>query len=346
MERLGNEGIRASIPQTYITNIIPSFSGKDTNTRDFNCKNLLHTSQKAIHFPLHIAIVEIPWVCWRRRELCNEKDADTHANQPSMSHPPAKSHSSKTRTTTSSVHKYETVLIEPPKKLSPKNGPTKTRDTSIIKREYNTVLIEPPKKPRTTGQWTKKKKATTSKKETNGKATTPAVLHTKKIKSHLDVIRIPCHGPPFHITRLPLITIGNGGMKPEDCVPGEEWLVQFPNMYSLAHEPQFNYRQRRLIGIPANDLSTSVKETYLMYVCYEETAGMPHNRYLEDLSGFNMFGESFLFKMEEDFGGDGKPVFRDMGAESARELESGGLLEAVVRKLLNSMTGKRDEGKG
>ena len=261
-----------------------------------------------------------------------------------MSRPPSSSQSSRPRTTTTLVREYNTVLIEPPKKLRVKDGPTKMRNTSILEPEYNTVLIEPPKKPSTTAQWTKK--GTTSKKQTKGKATTPTAFQPKNIKSRLDVIRIPCDGPPFRITSLPLIAIGNGGIKPEDCVPGEEWLVQFPNMWSIANEPKFNWHHRRLIGIPAKDLSSSVNETYLMYVCYEETAGVPHNKYLEQLSGFEMYGESFLFKMYTDFDGDGKPIFRDMGPESVKELESGGFMEAIVRKLLNSMTEKGDEGKG
>ena len=82
-----------------------------------------------------------------------------------------------------------------------------------------------------------------------------------------------------------------------------------------------------------------------MYVCFEEKAGVPHNRYLEGLSGVEMFGESFLFKMYRDFDGDGKPIFRDMGAESVRELEGGGLMEGIVRKMLDSMIQKGDEGK-
>lgn len=253
-----------------------------------------------------------------------------------------RSQPSKTRTTTTLGREYETVLIEPPKKHRTKDAPTKKRNTTIPEPEYNTVLIEPPKKPSNTGQRTKK--STASKKPTNVKAT-PAAAQPKTTKSRLDVIRIPCDGPPFCITNLPLIAIGNGGMDPKDCVPGEDWLVQFPNMWSLAHEPRFNYHSRRLIGIPAKKLSSCVDETYMMYVCYERTAGVPHNTYLEDFSGFEMYGESFLFKMGE-FDVDGRPNFRDMGTESVKELESGGLLEAIVRKLLNSMTQKGDEGKG
>ena len=250
--------------------------------------------------------------------------------------------SSRTSTTTTLVREYETVLIESPKKLRVKDGPTKKRNTTTPEPKYNTVLIEPPRKPCTTGQSTKK--STASKKQTNGKAI-PAAVQPKTIKSRLDVIRIPCDGPPFRITSLPLITIEKGGIDPQDCVPGEDWLVQFPNMWSLAHEPRFNWHHRHLIGISPKKLSSAIDETYFMYVCYEQTAGVPHNTYLEHLSGFEMYGESFLFKIRE-FDGDGRPVFRDMGAESVGELEGGGLLETIVRKMLDDMTQKGDEGKG
>ena len=241
------------------------------------------------------------------------------------------------------MREYETVLIAPPKKLHIKDEPTKMRNTIIPEREYNTVLIKPPRKPRTISQWTKK--PTASKKQTKGKATTPATSQPKNIKSSLDVIRITCDGPPFRLTSIPLITIGKGCMDPKDCVAGEDWLVRFPNMWCIADEPGFNWDRRHLIGIPAQELGSAVDETYFMYVWFEETAGVPHNRYLEGLSGFEMFGESFLFKMYRDFDGDGKPIFRDMGSESVRELEGGGLMEVIVRKLLNSMTQKEDEGK-
>ena len=261
-----------------------------------------------------------------------------------MSRPPGRSHSSRTRTTTNLEREYTTALVEPPKKLHLQKRPAKIRNGTILEPEYNTVLIEPPKKPRSTGQWTRK--GTTSKKQTHGKAT-PVAFRPRETKSRLDVIRIPCDGPPFRINSIPLIAVGNGGMDPKDCVPGEDWLGQFPNMWSLADEPGFNWRRRRLIAILAKDLGgLSVDETYLMYVCYEAAAGVPHNRYLEGLSGFEMFGESFLFKIHRDFDVDDRPIFRDMGPDSVRELERGGFTEAVVRKLLNSMTRKGDEGKG
>ena len=190
-------------------------------------------------------------------------------------------------TITTLVCEYTTVLIEPLKKPRVKDGPTKTRNTTIPEPEYNTVLIEPPNKPSKTGQWTKK--STANKKPTKGKAI-PAASQPKTIKSRLDAIRIPCDGPPFRITSLPLITIEKGGMDPQACVPGEDWLLQFPNMWSLAHEPRFNYHIRRLIGITAKDLSSAIDETYFMYSCYEQTAGVPHNEYLEEFRGLRCMG--------------------------------------------------------
>ena len=47
-----------------------------------------------------------------------------------------------------------------------------------------------------------------------------------------------------------------------------------------------------------------------------------------------------------EFEEDGRPRFVDMGEGSVEELESGGLLEVVLRKMLDSMNQKGKEGKG
>ena len=215
------------------------------------------------------------------------------------------SQSSRTNTTTTLVREYTTVLIEPPKKLPLKDGPTKMRNTTITEPAYNTVLIEPPRKPCSTHQWTKK--GITNEKQTKGKAATPASIQPRKIKSRLDVVRIPCDGPPFRKDGIPLIAIGNGGINPKDCVPGEEWLVKFPNLWSIAHESRFNWRRRSLIGIPAKHLGSSV-ERNLLDVCVLRGDGRcPAQRSIwRKFRGFKMKGESFLFKVYTDFDVDGK----------------------------------------
>ena len=55
-----------------------------------------------------------------------------------------------------------------------------------------------------------------------------------------------------------------------------------------------------------------------------------HRSIWRKFRGFEMYGESFPFKMYTDFDGDGKPISWDVGPESVEELESGGLIEAII----------------
>ena len=131
-------------------------------------------------------------------------------------------------------------------------------------------------------------------------------------------------------------------MRYEDCA-AKDWLKQLTEMRSFTNKSTFNWDNRSLIGIPAENLGSSVNHNYFMYVYYEGKAGLPHNEYLENLSGVQMFGDDYLFKVYEDFDEDGRPIFLDMGSVLAVDLKNGGVTKECVQKLLDFMT--QDVGK-
>ena len=115
-------------------------------------------------------------------------------------------------------------------------------------------------------------------------------------------------------------------------------------MQSVADKSTFNWENRSLIGIPAENLDSFVNGSYFRYVCYEVKTDLSHIKYLENLSGVQMFGEDYLFKVYKDFDEDGRPIFLDMGSVSAIDLKNGEVTKQCVQKLLDSMT--QDVGKG
>ena len=256
-----------------------------------------------------------------------------------MSHPNASRRSPRTHEATTLERERTTVLVERSRKPRSK-ADSKTRKAKTHGLECRTVLIEPPKKPHITVNWNKM--LFTKKSQPVTKAIL-AKYPPNKDKFGLDVIRIPCDGSRFQVKSIPLIGIGHDGIRFEDCVAAEDWLKQFPDVQSVADKSNFNWKNRSLIGIPAEDLGSSVNEMYFMYVCYEVKTGLPHNKYLENLSGVQMFGDGYLFKVYKDFDEDGRPIFLDMGSVSAIDLKNGGVTKECVQKLLDLMTG--DVGK-
>ncbi len=263
-----------------------------------------------------------------------------------MPYPVTGGYPSRTRTTTTPMREYTTVLSEPSRKNHSSTESTRVPNTIILEREYNTVLIEPPNKThagpigmgkRTTSNYKPETKATASKRPST-KMATSIKSQRKTDAPRVDVIRIPYDSSPLLINSFPLIRLGRDGVRAKDCVAGEDWLQHFPNMWSLTDKLAFSFKHRHLIGIPAKDLCSSVNENYFMYTCYDGTAGLAQNKYLEKLSKKPMYGDSFLFRTRADSDENGKAIFLHMGSDSVRDLESGGLTKAILRQLLDSMT--------
>ena len=257
--------------------------------------------------------------------------------------PPSKGSypSSRPRTTRIFVEEYETIVIEPTRnetivieparKPFPKTKSTTRVSTITLEKGYKTNTAKPPKQPRATDQWTEK--SGSSKSQTKA----PTEPQPPEVKTSLDIIQIPCNSSPIRIFTVPLVGIGRGGVPSDDCVPIEQWLLEFPDMRFAQRLHRFHYPDRQLLGLRApdmEDLGALRKTNQLIYVCYDPKAGLPHNGRLEELSGVKVYGDGFWFMMYKDFDVHEGPRFIDMRPEMVEDLESGGVAETVMRRLL------------
>ena len=253
-----------------------------------------------------------------------------------------------TRYTTPFERKYTTVLIEPPRKLPPKVESTTKGITSEDHLETKptasryqpsteqVIAASYPEEMSSHSTSSSPQKHTVGPYQPDVEATS-ARTQSSKQNLYLDVIRIPCDGSPLRISHVPLIKLGDDGVRLDECVALEEWLELFPNMWSLHDKSTFNYYYRKLLGLPSEDPDDPASINYFIYVCYEKEAGLAHNKYLESLSGVKVYGDGFFFKMREDFDVNRGPSFIHMGTESVKDLEDRGDTETTFRKVLKSL---------
>lgn len=104
------------------------------------------------------------------------------------------------------------------------------------------------------------------------------------------------------------------------------------------------------------DLELSIKDLgdfdrewqadHMMYVCLEEEPGLPHNRFLEQIAGVEVFGDAFVFKMESKaFEDSGRVVYVDMEENFVQDAksESGRLAKRVLRKLMQTALKEKEK---
>lgn len=139
---------------------------------------------------------------------------------------------------------------------------------------------------------------------------------------NLKVVRIPTSGLPIRLIKVPLVDIGPGSIKEDDCKGFEKALGHIPDLKSITDPKDFSWAHRSLVGISAKtipdywdgDGKTTWKREYMMYLCVDKKSGLPLNKYLNkllaDTSGGRgarqdliVYGESFVFKKEPNLKG-------------------------------------------
>ena len=159
-------------------------------------------------------------------------------------------------------------------------------------------------------------------------------------RSHKDcevkIMRIPCDGSPISIVTTPLIGIGDGGIKAEDCTENEEGLLLFPDIEVLEQDFDFRCSHRQLLCLSATNVSPVENTDHMLYVCEEEESGLPRNKILEDLSEMKMYGDGFWFMVLKGFDESVGPHFIDMRQEIVQDLylKERGKAETVLRNLV------------
>lgn len=174
-------------------------------------------------------------------------------------------------------------------------------------------------------------------------------------KPGLKVVRIPCDGSPMKLTTIPLINIGERKMHEDECIDFEKLLEHIPNMKSVDNSKRFSWAYRKLVGIVNNNVGeVSWKADYMMYLCLDKRAGLPHNEELERLvklgrgpayvmDPFDVYGDAFVFRMEpqskRQFDGPKRAVYTNMDTgfiEGVKGLDLyyGNWAFATLRKLL------------
>ena len=108
----------------------------------------------------------------------------------------------------------------------------------------------------------------------------------------------------------------------------------FPDMSSLPPECNFHYDQRQLLALRVQDVDELGSTNHMIYLCYDEKSGLPHNKFLEKLSGVNIYGDGFWFMLCRDFDLRKGPTFIHMLQEVIENLLRGGMPETILRRLL------------
>ena len=132
----------------------------------------------------------------------------------------------------------------------------------------------------------------------------------------IDVVRIPCkpsRNDPISLINIPLIYTGPGGIDEDSCNSIEKRLGHFPDLRSSS-DPKiaFNWGHRHLSHL-SNKGGLSYKTAdYMIYVCLDQRAALPHNEFLEGiLNNYPtarsrptstdctvVYGDAFVFRME------------------------------------------------
>ena len=278
-----------------------------------------------------------------------------------MSRSAPRNYSSRTRTTTGKEPQYDVVLIEPPKgppkkpaaknqwtrerthsKNHPKEKPAASKGKSPT--EQFSAAKHPARKPSSAKYPSPKDHATekSSLKQEAALSTHPFLgylmingEHNLSPADSVEALRLPCDGSKFRITSIALTEIGRHDTRLEDCTEIEKWLRRFPKMKDLDGHHTFSWKDRQLLAINAEGLGGSYYTRYMIYVCCEKQAKPARNEYLAKLSGLDIYGDCFLFKIhlfDED--GDGDPEFLHIGPESVQDLKQHGATEDILRELL------------
>lgn len=132
------------------------------------------------------------------------------------------------------------------------------------------------------------------------------------------VARIPCNASvhyrkarPVRLEETPLINIGPGGISENECVDLEKTLGHIPDMRKFDDPKTFSWAKRSLVGLTIPSPLDGVKFDYMMCMCQDQAAGLPHNEYLEGIFKETMktgrgtlmaprtvFGDAFVFRMQ------------------------------------------------
>ena len=132
------------------------------------------------------------------------------------------------------------------------------------------------------------------------------------LSKDLQILRVPCNGSSMSLTKVPLINIGSGGIKKDDCNDWEKQLQHLPNVKSFDSVKSFSWTYRKLVGLTKNDVGHEpLNGDYMMYMCLDLRSGFPHNDYLEELANLGrgpwmptvplkVYGDPFVFKMRSE----------------------------------------------
>lgn len=144
-------------------------------------------------------------------------------------------------------------------------------------------------------------------------------------KKNLEVVRIPYNATkPSHLSpeSILLIEIGTGDIGKDEYEDIEKKLQHIPDLEFLKDSETFSWPQRHLIIGQSykNENFSSWDADYMMYACVDEEAGLPQNKYLEDIiekqkgkgrwtamGEIKVYGDAFVFKMKSDSEGSDEP---------------------------------------
>lgn len=164
---------------------------------------------------------------------------------------------------------------------------------------------------------------------------------TTKLETLLKVVRIPCDDTPCTIETFSLARLGPDDFSLEVWRDAEKCLTCFPRIWKSHNSSQnFSWKYRSLIGVTAASLgenSGEWKADYLMYTCQDKEANLPHNTYLEKLSGTTVYGDAYVFKMQrEQTGENGSCIatYYDLGDDFALAAKDKGFPNQILWELL------------
>ena len=172
--------------------------------------------------------------------------------------------------------------------------------------------------------------------------------------THLEVVRIPCNGSDMDLTTIPLIKIGHGGIRRDECNQFEKALGHIPNLKSFNSSKEFSWTYRKFSGLTNNDIGEEPwKADYMMYLCVDQRSGLPCNEYLKWLvkigrgplipsKPFGVYGDAFVFRMESKSKESDEPNWARyinmdenfIDSATSRRREQGTWAFCMLRKLL------------
>lgn len=179
---------------------------------------------------------------------------------------------------------------------------------------------------------------------------------------YLKVVRIPIHGSTLYLEDVPLVEVGPGGISKDECKDFEKKLGHIPDMRSYNGSKHFSWAHRSLVGTSAKsvpkdwdeDLNTTWKRDYMMYLCVEAGAGLPRNEYLnkalldDGASGARMirknpivYGDAFVFKKEPNLQGPEvfeRAEYTQIDRDFVDSAKGGFRAKGILQELLTGFT--------